>query len=326
MKLFTRQRISWVISLPLMILAMTSAPLAAPITGDLLVQSQTPGAISYEVTEYLADGSALQTFVPVAAPASSDLWHPRDLVIADNGNVHVFNGTFDPYLSTYDSAADTWTHVTHTGWSTINNISYGGIATLGDRVFVTNMSTAGKSASGGVVFDTALGTSVGFASGIQAIDLNLGLDGNLWLLEGGIAYAYDPTGLNLLGSVSLAAAGGDVRALAVDGLGDFFVATWDGLVAHLASDGTLIDSLQLNDSLTDIDLSANGVLAIGSRSEGAWLSTTDLNAATQVASGRWNYFVALAPSEVPLPGTLVLLSLGIGMLVTPARSARRHRY
>jgi len=208
--------------------------------------------------------------------------------------------------------------MTHQGWSTSSNISYGGIARAGDQVFVTNMSTVGKPSSGVIAFDIAQGTSTEFAFGLQAIDLSISPDGLIWVLAvgGSNAHAFDPITFNSLGSVSMEAASGDVRSLAVDAAGDFYLATWDGFIAHLTSDGSLVNTLSLGSSLFDIDVSDTGLLAVGSRGAGAWLSTTTLSSAEQFGAepGVLVSFVGLVP--VPEPGSVLLLSLGLGLLAT----------
>ena len=299
------------------LLLVTPAFGAELFTGELMVQSQAPGSLSYRITEYQADGSSLQTITPEQAPGSTNLWNPRDLVIGQDGLLYLYNGTFDPYLSILDPMPDDWSHITHDGWSTINNVSYGGIARAGDRVFVTNMSTAGQPSSGVVVFDTAMGTSTEFASSLQPTDLNLGLDGKLWVLNGSTAFAYDPASFASMGSVSIAAAGSDIRSLAVDADGNFYVATWGGNLARLAPDGSFMDSLSFGGSLTDVDVSPAGLLAVGTRLDGAWLTDTSLSDPVQIESNRWNSFVTFVPEPATLSALLIL-----GALI--ARGSRRN--
>jgi len=268
-----------------------------PFTPDnLLVQSQAPGSLSFRIREFQLDGTEVQTIVPPLPPGSSDQWHPRDIVVREEGRLHLYNGTFDPYLSTFDPGSNSWSHTTDPSWSTINNVSYGGIARFGDRIFVTNMSTAGNPTSGVILFDLASATSTAFAGGLQAIDLTRGLDGKLWVLTGLMAHAFDPTTLAPLGSVSMTAGSSDVRAIAVDAQGHFYTAAWTGVLAHLSPGGALIDSVNLGGSLMDIDLHPDGRLAVGSRLDGAWLTDTQLTAPTRFESNRWNSFVAFVSS------------------------------
>jgi hypothetical protein len=293
---------------------------AMPLTGHLLVLSEASGGGDYRIIEYSADGTGLQIIVPQPAPGSGDVAHPRDLVTSPLGEIHLYNGTFEPYMSTHDPALGSWSHATHAEWSTVNNVSYGGIARSGDRVFVTDMSTANGTASGIVVFDTVLGSAQRIASGIQATDLNLGLDGRLWVLdEDGSVYAFDPVTLAAVGSVSTAASGGTVRALAVAASGDFYLATWEGFVAHLDPGGNLVDTLSIGRYLTDIDLAPSGLLAIGTWLDGSWLSDTTLSGAQQIESGRWDSFVAF----VPEPDAGPLLAAGVMLIASLGRRPRR---
>ena len=234
----------------------------------------------------------------------------RDLVPSLQRNLR-------PYLSIYDPSAGSWSHRTHAGWGTINEPSYGGIARQGDRVFASDMSTALDLANGIVAFDVVLGTSQQIAAG-DVIDLNLGLDGKLWALTlTGVAHSFDPATNAFLGSVSMAGSGAGVRALAVSASGDFYAAT-NGFVAHLAPDGTLLGTLPLSGSLLDVDIAPDGLLAIGTRVGGVWLSDTSLVSATQIGAGRWNSFVAF----VPEPATGALVALGLALLAGQRRAAR----
>ena len=110
----------------------------------------------------------------------------RDLVYDQSGKVHVYTGTFDPALSSYTLAGGGWTQRTHSGWSTFNNVSYGGIGLLGDYVYVTDMTTFSEpadEAKGVVRFNLADGTSARFLETEEPQDLTIGKDGRLYLLS-----------------------------------------------------------------------------------------------------------------------------------------------
>jgi hypothetical protein len=276
---------------------------ATPFTGSFLVQSQAPGAIAFEIREYSSSGVLIQTIIPPAPPGSTDLQHPRDLIVGQDGNISLFNGTFDPYLSTYNPAAIVWSHVTRDDWGTVNNVSYGGIARWGNRAFVTDM-LFGSPAGGVIAFDVNTGESSEFATNLAPTDLNLGLDGNLWVLDNGRAWSFDPATLLPLGSVLL---GGnfDVRGIAVAANGEFFLATWDGQLARLAPNGSLLNTIALGDSLIDVDLAPGGELLVGSRLNNTWLTNTSFASPQVIQSGRWNSFVTF----IPEPATLAMLLL-----------------
>ena len=297
---------------------------ADELNGLLLVQSQRPGAIDYRINEYDADGNVIQTIIPPAAPKSSDLQNPRDLIVNRAGQIQLYNGTFDPYLSTYSPNSDSWSHRTHAGWSTINNGTYGGIAQFNNRVFVTNMSTAGNPSSGLVVLDNSSGNSFEIASGIQATDVTLGLDNSLWVLGGSdLVVEFDPLTLEQGRTVSLAAAiGNDIRSIAVDGEGNFYAGDFGGTISRLDSEGNLLDSLSPGaGSIYDVDVSDTGFLAFGTRLEGAWLTNTDLDPATQIESDRWSSFVTFVrPVTIPEPtSTAVLVAVGLQHGTAPTK-------
>jgi hypothetical protein len=286
----------------------TSTAACAQFTGGILVQSETPGAISYRIREYGLDGSVRQTIIPPAPPNSTDLQNPRDLVVGSDGRLSLFNGTFDPYLSTFDPVPNSWSHVTRADWATVNNVSYGGIARYGNNVFVTDM-LEGSPAGGVVVFDTGAGTSSEFATSLSPTDLNLGLDGKLWVLSGSVAYAFNPATFAAMGSVNLPG-GFDIRGLAVDQNGDFYLATWDGVLAHVGPGGNLLGTRSFGGSLIDVDVSPGGGVLVGTRLDGAWLTDTSLSTPLQIESGRWNSFVSFVPEPGVLYGVALLGVLG----------------
>jgi len=81
----------------MLLLLMPSAARAVPFTGDLVVQSWTR-ASPPQLTEYLADGTVLQNMTIELGPGGA----PRDIMIGHDGILHLFAGTYDPYLVTYN--------------------------------------------------------------------------------------------------------------------------------------------------------------------------------------------------------------------------------
>jgi len=106
---------------------------AAFNTQNLLV------TVSDTLREYTT-GTLVQSFTVPRGPAPAD-GPARDVIVGPAGQAHVYNGTFNPYLSTLDPVTGTWSHVTHAGWDTVNNVSYGGVARYGPCVFATDMAT-----------------------------------------------------------------------------------------------------------------------------------------------------------------------------------------
>src|SRR5262249_14501758 len=114
---------------------------AAPLTtGNILVSDETtPGRIR----EFTPAGALVQTFnLPPGLPGDGP---PRDLVVDRNGNIQIYNGTFSPVLTALNPATGAvLSNTPFAGWSTVANITYGGITAFGDFVFVTDMATAAR--------------------------------------------------------------------------------------------------------------------------------------------------------------------------------------
>src|SRR5689334_16537173 len=117
--------------LALMGLVLARTPgLAANTPPDILAQ------INGNLYEFGQNGVVVGT-VPI--PAGTDGQStgdspPRDISMDDAGHVYVYNGTFAPFLSRYDTVSGTWSHMTFAGWSTVNNVTYGGIVASGNYV------------------------------------------------------------------------------------------------------------------------------------------------------------------------------------------------
>lgn len=313
--------------------------------GNLLVST------GKSVYEYSPSGELVQS-IPVPYPGD-DLTDAgvRDITVDRNGNIRAYNGTFDPFLSTFNVSSETWSHVTYPGWSTVNNISYGGIASFQDKVFVTDMETFGDTAQGIVVFDET-GASSRFAEDIAPIDLNLGLDGLLYALypggsPGGRSLnVYNPATLEKIREIDLVASlgwGVDRRSVAVNAVGDLFVATWNGELFHLNSEGVLLDTLELecvglfsgSCSLYDVDISTNGMIALGSRFGDVLVTDESFSNVQSFLVGDSDTFVSIIPETEPTPlpvtvpepsavlGFLGLSSLGVRELLKRKQEMER---
>src|SRR5262249_33203674 len=70
--------------------------------------------------EFTPTGSLVRT---LNIPPGSTQEDARDLVGGDDGRIHIYNGTFSPYLTTLDTA-NNWSHRTYAGWSTVNGTMY----------------------------------------------------------------------------------------------------------------------------------------------------------------------------------------------------------
>ena len=277
---------------------------AALQEGNLLIST------SEQLYEYTPNGTLVQSY-PIPYPGTDPSTESaRDIVATPSGDVFVFNGTFRPFLSTLSTSTDTWQHQTHEGWSIVNNGSYGGIATLGDFVFVTDMLTDGN---GVVRFDLANGTSLRFAENIEPIDLTIGLDGLLYVLHSGgspggrFIDVFDPLTMDFIHTISLADIFGHTehRSIAVNANGDIFIADWDGEIQKIDAAGNvlnvrLLDHCYLACNLFDINVSRDGLVVIGDRFGGVTLTDEDFSSITFFQVGTSGIFASIVPA-VPAP-------------------------
>ncbi|MEN3001750.1 MAG: hypothetical protein ABDI19_07920, partial [Armatimonadota bacterium] len=251
--------------LAMLFVTLVQLAYASPFTPGNILVSVYDRAVVYE---YTPSGVRVQT-IPVPYPGVNyGSEYVRDLVVGPDGNLHVYNGTFDPYLSTYNPYTSTWVHRTYPGWSTANVVGIGGITAYQQFVYVTDMFTFGNGgqdvARGIVRFNLADSSGVRFADTIEFIDLVLGWDGLLYALDATQrVYVYDPVNLNLLRRITLSRS---VRAIAVNAAGEIFgVPLFDPVIYRFNQNGTVVDSLNTGfNYMTDIDLSVDGKIVVGS--------------------------------------------------------------
>src|SRR5262249_26527881 len=110
-------------------------------SGDLLVS--TTGTYPQQVFQEFTAGGTLVRTVHIPAPPGTSSDTARDLVQDGSGKVYVYNGTFTPALATYNPSTSSWSQQGYSGWSTVNNVSYGGIGLFQNYVFASDMTTAG---------------------------------------------------------------------------------------------------------------------------------------------------------------------------------------
>src|SRR5262249_2275021 len=191
-------------------------------TGNILVSDEVFGGTG-RVREFTPSGQLVQTFNFPLAPGDGQ---PRSITVDSNGNIQIYNGTFTPYLTTLNPVTGAVvSNVTLPGWSTVNNITYGGLGAFGHYVFATDMFTFGGGEPNGMIrFNVNDGTALRFASGPpngpgDYIQLAVGKDGLLYgefpgTSPGGNGVnVFDPTTLTLLRSLYLHQ---DLRSIAVD--------------------------------------------------------------------------------------------------------------
>ncbi len=284
--------------------------------GNLLVT--VAGAYpQHLVREYTPTGGLVRAVNIPPTPGSS-FDYARDLVADASGKIYVYNGTFTPYLATYDPTPATWTQTTYAGWSTVSNVSYGGLAVLGNYVFATDMQTAGGMEKGVVRFDLSAGTATRFGSG-DFTDLNLGLDGKLYALAGQTVTVFDPVSMAQLGSVTLPS--GDYRGIAVNAAGDIFTAAWNKVISRFNATGALQSSVTLDGSVgapfmynnpDDIDVAADGTVVVGSFSGHVAQMTSAFTGISFFDTGTNNtVFVTFAPATAPPAPSLSINNVSV---------------
>ncbi len=300
----------------LLCLGATTAGALPTTPGNLLVSNHANNTIS----EYTRAGQLVQAFtLPRSDPNWAEL---RDIVQGLDGRIHVFNGTFTPWMTTLDPVTGSTSHLSTPGWSTVNNVSYGGIARLGSFVFVSDMGTYNGEQTGIVRFDLDSGNATRFGQGYDFDDLTLGLDG---LLYAG-SKVYDPNTLAWVRDVHLQVAWGtDIRGRAVDQDGTIYTADWDGWISRFNFDGSFVKRIHSDaHDLTDIDINSAGDLLVGSRFGQVIQTNRSLEAVNSFSvNGDWGPTVFVAfTSTVPEPGALTMMLGGLGLLWRQLRRAR----
>jgi len=242
---------------------------ASLTTGNILVTLQ------YLLLEYSPDGTLVQR-IPILrdGDASPDLTEDvRDVVVSNEGHVYIFNGTFNPVLSSFDPGTGEWRHSTFDGWGIFNNVSFGGIGSYKHYVFVTDQTNP----SGIVRFNTDTHGAQRYADGMDYIDLNVGLDNRLYALAYGeeLVHVYDPLTMHLMDVINLE---NYVRGIAINTDGEIFGASWDGSIYRFDSSGAYQASIAAGiGSLSDIDLAPSGKIAVGARDTRVVLTTKSLS-------------------------------------------------
>lgn len=279
--------------------------------GNILISELNTG----ELTEVTTSGSVVQTFnIPNVNGGFIGL---RDIVVGSAGEVFAYSGTFNPTLATLTPSTGAITRNSFPGWSTGNNGSFGGIATLGDFVYVTDTETANDGDTFGIVrFDTQGGNTLRFGPRGYS-DLTVGGNGLIYGLglNGSDVDVFDPTSNQLVDTISFLGTG-TVRGIAVDRDGTIFASSFNEFVSSHDSDGNLINSFAfaaggsfLDDDLGDLNINDNGDLIISSRFGGLLIGDTSLTNFTIVDTNSSQIFATfVTPLTVPEPSSVVLVS------------------
>lgn len=243
--------------------------------------------VSYgnNVFEYSRSGTQLEAVevpYPGGRPATEVT---RDITVDQKGRIAVYNGTFAPFLSTYDSLSGLWTHHTYGGWETMNNAKVGGIGTFDKYVYVTDMFEPR-----GIIRFNIEDYSAQRLGTRPFGQLNIGLDGLLYALDGSrIVYVYDPLTLEETRRIEL---DNPITAIAVSPSGEIFGAS-GASIYHFDRDGRRLMWVTFGSpSYTDIDISLEGELLLGSTSGDVVLGTESLDAFSSFHVGHGATFVS----------------------------------
>ncbi|WP_338846942.1 PEP-CTERM sorting domain-containing protein [Massilia sp. W12] len=292
---------------------------AAVQNGNLLVSDLSNG----KLREMGQDGRTVQVF---DTPDFADGFHSlRGVAMGEKGVVHMFNGTFTPRMTSLDSNnGSIKSNLGMNGWSTVNNISYGGIGVYGNSVFVSDMFTySGGEASGIVMFNLKNGESSRFATNRSYTDLTVGRNGLLYALNGNVD-VYDPNSLRLLKTINLSG-NYDARGVAVDRSGNLFAVDMYGGLAQYDAQGALKKQINFGGFMTDIDVNDQGMLAIADRSSNISLLNSNLELVQRHSLSYRDspYHLAFVQTPVPEAETWAMLGAGLSGLIALARRRRQ---
>ena len=248
----------------------------------------------------------------------------RDLVVDSYGNISVYNGTFNPFLLRYDASTTNYTQTTFSGWSTLGNLTYGGIIQRGNFVYLGDMNTSQGPEQGILKVNLTTGEHSRFATGIEPSDINLGLDGLIYAINGAGSptssiFVFDPISESLVNTIGVPS--GDYRSVAALEDGSIFTANLNGDIFHFDLSGSLINSLNVAGvEFSDIDINSSGEIALGTAIDGEIvLTTVDLTSYTkfQITEGSslLNGTVFVTWAQVPEPSTSAWIAFVFVLLV-----------
>ena len=248
---------------------------------------------------YTMTGELLESYdIPYPIEPQPITEYARDIIPGPDRTIIVYNGTFDPYLNILDRDTGAWTHITHSGWSTVNNIYYGGIGKFSKYVYVTDMYTYGNEECGIVRFNIQDASSDRYALGHNWNNLTIGLD-NLVYAHRSLSRevsVLDPLSMQILREFKFATLG-YIWSVAVNEEGDIFGVASDGIIRHFDSNGLLLDSVAIGVGLSDIDISEKGQFVVSGRSGDVLLLDEDLVIQNRFTVDGYKVFVAFLPSH-----------------------------
>jgi len=261
---------TWIFAVAMMLavnIAQSAAGSLSMTAGDILV------TLNQTLFEYTPTGTLVGSVA--VPPAESPTGSLRSPIVDNSGRVQLYNGTFTPYLTTYNPADGTYTFANCYGLSTLNITYYGGIAAYDRYVYLTDMATSLAPDQGIVRFDTTRASlPVRFAprpftqvGSTGCIADSVGWDGLLYVVSydgNGIFDVYDPITMVEVKKVSTDYSF-DFRGIAADRNGQIFTYSSSGIVAEYSPNGNLVKKVQLSrpaDSGTSVSLTPDGKLLL----------------------------------------------------------------
>ena len=286
------------------------------------------------LAEYTRTGVFVQE-VFVDPPVSSNSL--RGVVVSDMGKLHVLNTpTPSSLLSTNTLGTSVWEHNAPADGMNLSGVTYyGGISADADYVYVPDRSNSVGDPAGIVRFSLA-NPSVNerFAVGRNYHTVKVGLNGVIYgLTRNGDLQGWDPVTLTQVADLDVFH-GSSVVSVAVDANGVIYTLDLNNDLHEFDASGNFIREVDPNLPLsvgTDMQLSRDGTLLLGSGGDAFTLTDTDLSSFSQYSvpsqSGAFNnVFVAFASPVLPVPEPATGLMLLIPIAVGAMTHRRRYRW